>query len=106
MEVCVKLAPVVQEKLGKADPGQIVADEFAGQAIVFAAVGGLAANEICITAAVGFALFRLFDILKPWPIKKLEKFKGGWGVVADDLAAGAAAAVLLKIFLTVWRLYY
>jgi phosphatidylglycerophosphatase A len=42
-----------------------------------------------------FALFRLFDIWKPWPIRALQKLPGGWGVVIDDLAAGLLSAVVL-----------
>jgi phosphatidylglycerophosphatase A len=44
---------------------------------------------------LGFGLFRLFDILKPFPIRLLERLKGGWGVVADDLGAGVYALAVL-----------
>jgi len=45
---------------------------------------------------VGFLLFRLFDIWKPYPIKNLEKLPGGWGIMADDWLAGVYAAILLR----------
>jgi phosphatidylglycerophosphatase A len=47
----------------------------------------------------GFVLFRLFDIWKPWPIRKLEKLPGGWGIMADDWLAGIYAAILLRLAL-------
>ena len=47
------------------------------------------------TAALGFLLFRLFDILKPWPASAFDRVKSGFGVVMDDVAAGAWAALLL-----------
>jgi phosphatidylglycerophosphatase A len=48
---------------------------------------------------LGFILFRLFDIWKPWPIRGLEKLPGGWGIMADDWMAGIYAAILLRVAL-------
>jgi phosphatidylglycerophosphatase A len=48
---------------------------------------------------LGFILFRMFDIWKPWPIRRLEKLPGGWGIMADDWMAGICAAILLRIAL-------
>ncbi len=48
-------------------------------------------------AACGFLAFRVIDISKPGPIKKLERFPAGWGILADELAAGVVAAVLTCI---------
>jgi len=48
---------------------------------------------------LGFILFRVFDIWKPWPIRRLEKLRGGWGIMADDWMAGLYAAVLLRVAL-------
>jgi phosphatidylglycerophosphatase A len=48
---------------------------------------------------LGFILFRIFDIWKPWPIRRLEKLRGGWGIMADDWMAGLYAAVLLRVAL-------
>jgi phosphatidylglycerophosphatase A len=47
----------------------------------------------------GFILFRAFDIWKPWPIRRLEKLPGGWGIMADDWMAGIYAAILLRLAL-------
>jgi len=48
---------------------------------------------------LGFILFRVFDIWKPWPIRRLENLPGGWGVMADDWMAGIYAAILLRVAL-------
>jgi phosphatidylglycerophosphatase A len=47
----------------------------------------------------GFLLFRLFDIAKPFPCRRLEKFSGGWGIMADDWMAGCYAAICLRLAL-------
>jgi phosphatidylglycerophosphatase A len=48
---------------------------------------------------LGFILFRVFDIWKPWPVRQLEKLPGGWGIMADDWMAGVYAAILLRVAL-------
>jgi phosphatidylglycerophosphatase A len=48
---------------------------------------------------LGFILFRVFDIWKPWPVRQLEKLPGGWGIMADDWMAGLYAAILLRVAL-------
>jgi len=48
---------------------------------------------------LGFILFRVFDIWKPWPIRRLEQLPGGWGIMADDWMAGIYAAILLRVAL-------
>jgi len=105
--VCVKFAPIVISATGKADPGEVVADELAGQALTFFAVPLLATwpatgNQIWVTAILGFILFRLFDITKPWPIRKLEKLSSGWGILADDLLAGVYAGIVLLVCVRFW----
>ncbi len=77
-----------EERLGP-DDGRIVIDEVAGMALALLVVPHTLAGT-----ALAFALFRAFDILKPPPIGRLQGLAGGWGVVADDLAAGAAAALV------------
>jgi phosphatidylglycerophosphatase A len=72
------------------DPGPVVFDEIAAFSVVF-----LAAPFNWKTALSGFLLFRIFDITKPWPARRLEHLPGGVGIMADDYAAGAYAAVLL-----------
>ena len=100
--VCVKFGPEVITKTGKDDPGEIVADEFAGQALTFVGIGSIAGGKIWPAAIIGFVLFRIFDIFKPWPIGKLEKLPKGWGVAADDLMAGVYANIVLQICVRLW----
>jgi phosphatidylglycerophosphatase A len=76
---------------GKADPGMVVVDEVLGQWIVLLG----AAAESWIVYLVAFVLFRLFDIWKPGPIRKLEALPGGFGIIADDMGAGILGALLL-----------
>ncbi len=78
---------------GKKDPGLVVVDEVLGQWVTL--LGATAYNPISFGAA--FVLFRLLDIWKPGPIRRLEKLPGGYGIMADDLAAGAAGALILYI---------
>lgn len=81
--------------LGKKDPGCIVIDEFAGYLV---AMAFLPPTPGYVIAA--FVLFRAFDILKPYPINKLQSIKGGMGVMIDDLAAGLAANIILQLWRT------
>jgi len=77
------------------DPGWIVADEFAGQWLAL-----LAAPQNFWAVLLGFGLFRLFDITKPWFVGFLDRnTQGARGVMADDLAAGLLAAAVLHIAL-------
>ena len=100
--VCVRFAPVVIRATGKGDPREVVADELAGQAVTFLFIPFLtletfSTGQIWVTTVVGFLLFRLFDIAKPWPIRKFEKLPKGWGVLADDLLAGVYAGIVLLL---------
>jgi len=84
------------------DAGQIVIDEVCGQVIsfAFASVSLLDAEyHLGWALLIGFALFRLFDIFKPYPIRRLEALGSGLGVMADDVLAGIYAAVVLSLLL-------
>jgi len=97
--VCVKCAPASIRATGDADPPEVVADEIAGQAITFALAGAFVKGpDFLLSSAVGgFFLFRLFDVIKPYPARRLEKLPQGWGILADDLVAGLYAGVALVI---------
>ena len=75
------------------DPSQVVIDEVAGQWIAL-----LTIPTTPIYFAVGFLLFRLFDIIKPPPIRQAEKIPGGVGIMLDDLLAGIAVLLVLLPF--------
>lgn len=74
------------------DPKQVVIDEINGQFIAFLP---LAFHPSILGIIIAFAFFRLFDIFKPYPIRKLEQMHGGFGVMSDDTLAGVYAAVLV-----------
>ena len=80
------------EKIWGADSNRIVVDEVFGMSI---SLLFLPINNT--TVVIGFVLFRLFDIVKPFYIRRLEKIKGGIGVMADDLAAGVYASIILQM---------
>ena len=77
--------------MGRRDPSCVVIDEVAGMGLVLAALP--AASPSSILAA--FALFRLFDVVKPPPLRLLERLPGGAGIMADDAGAAAFAAAIL-----------
>jgi phosphatidylglycerophosphatase A len=104
---CVLCTPVVVVLAGKNDPGEVVVDEVAGQALVYLVIplvlpAGLSTARSCLVAVLGFLLFRAFDIVKPWPARKVESLPRGWGVLADDLLAGVFAAVVLYVCVRFW----
>ncbi len=81
------------------DPPQVVADEFLGMGLAAA----LAPGGGPVACAFAFLLFRLFDILKPPPIRQVERLPGGWGIAADDVTAGVLAALCLHLALCLSR---
>lgn len=93
--VGIPICTAASAALGKHDPGQVVYDEIAAFWIVFLPHILLGKPIGWLAAIAGFAFFRVFDIAKPWPVSRLEKFPDGLGIMADDLAAGAFAAACL-----------
>jgi phosphatidylglycerophosphatase A len=81
-------------ELGQIDPPRVVIDEAFGQflALLLIPTGWLG-------LAMAFLFFRLFDIIKPYPIRRLEKLPGGWGIMADDAGAGVAAGAVAHFLL-------
>lgn len=93
----VPAAGQVARRGGRKDPGLVVVDEVAG---VWATLVFLPFTMP--TAVAGFLLFRVMDVLKPYPARDLERLPGGWGIMADDLMAGVYANLLLRVGLLVW----
>jgi phosphatidylglycerophosphatase A len=85
---------VVARESGQKDPGFVVIDEVAGQLI---ALIGVPLDWKYLLA--GFILFRSFDIVKPFPLRRLESLPGGTGIMIDDVGAGLYALVLLQLWL-------
>ena len=83
------------------DPGKVVIDEVAGQLIALLPVAArvwLFGDAMMVLAA--FILFRFFDIVKPYPARKLEALHGGLGIMLDDLIAGVYAAIVVALIVT------
>lgn len=87
----------VARKLGLEDPGLVVVDEVLG---MWLSIIGLPFTPM--VAIFGFILFRVLDVVKPYPAADLEHLPGGWGIMADDVAAGLYANLLLRVILLVW----
>jgi phosphatidylglycerophosphatase A len=84
-------ADIYGRRSGIADPGAIVIDEVAGQWLTLTV-----APPKIVPFLIGFFLFRLFDVIKPWPANWADrKVKGGFGVMLDDVFAGIYAAIVL-----------
>jgi phosphatidylglycerophosphatase A len=90
-----------EKLLGRKDPGIVVVDEVAGQLIAFLFVPFASGWWVIIT---GFAAFRLFDIWKPYPIRRLESLESGLGIMADDVLAGIYAAILMSLVTSIYLL--
>jgi phosphatidylglycerophosphatase A len=90
-------AASLARRVGSKDPGIVVVDEVVGMwaSLLFLpfTVG---------TAALGFVLFRVMDVVKPYPARQLEDLPGGWGIMSDDLMAGVYANLALRVALLVW----
>ena len=83
------------------DPSKVVVDEVAGQLIALFPLTLFASWSI-VAVIISFILFRFFDIVKPYPARRLEALKGGLGIMCDDLIAGVYAAVITSIIVAVF----
>jgi phosphatidylglycerophosphatase A len=81
---------IYEAHAGKTDPSECVIDEVAGQWLACAT-----APFTPLGFALAFVLFRFFDISKLWPVSLGEKLPGGWGIMTDDMIAGALAAAIV-----------
>lgn len=83
---------VAARHFGRDDPGHVVIDEVAGQ------LATLLLLDVGLWGTLaGFLIFRVLDIIKPWPANRLEALHGGFGIMADDVMAGAYGWVLLWV---------
>jgi phosphatidylglycerophosphatase A len=83
---------IMARELGKKDPAEVVVDEVAGQLIALIAI-----PIHWKSALVALILFRVFDIVKPPPVRNLEALPRGWGIMMDDVAAGFYALVVMQV---------
>jgi len=92
--VGIPASTIVAREATLKDPGFVVIDEVAGQLFAL-----LALSPTWVHGLEALVLFRLFDIWKPWPIRYFEKFKGGWGIMLDDVVAGFFAHIVLQLLM-------
>ena len=100
---CVGLGRFAESAFGRKDPSQCTIDEWAGQALALMFLPMDSSLPLwqgyAIAAGVAFLAFRLFDIVKPSPARRLERLSCGWGVLLDDLVAGVYANIASQLFL-------
>jgi phosphatidylglycerophosphatase A len=91
LTIGIPAATRMEQESGREDPGHVVIDEVAGQWIA------LIHSRVNLSHLLaGFLFFRLFDIVKPWPARRLEGLPAGWGILLDDVAAGVYALLLMQ----------
>jgi phosphatidylglycerophosphatase A len=105
---CIAWGDWAEAWYGKKDPGQVVADEVAGQAVALLALpwraivedGGMRWDALLfniVIAATAFFAFRFFDITKPPPARQLQAWPSGWGILIDDIFAGGYALIVTQL---------
>ncbi len=111
------LCGVAEKALGQTDPGSVVLDEIAAMPICFLGwvwifqstrhrfprPEDLMAGRNWLVVLGVFAAFRLFDVLKPWPVGKSQKLPGGWGITIDDVLAAVYVNVVMVLVKLVWH---
>ena len=90
---------LMEKQTGKEDDQRIVIDEFVGMLITFYYV-----SPNLLYLGIGFILFRLYDIYKPYPIMKVQNLPSGLGIMLDDIIAGVYARVVLHIFIVILQI--
>lgn len=107
--VCVGFGSFAERALGQKDPRNVVVDEVAGQSMLLMALpwlindaggtraGGIGVWQNLLLCAAAFVLFRVFDIIKPPPVRNMEVLPKGWGVLVDDLVAAVYGVVVLQV---------
>jgi phosphatidylglycerophosphatase A len=101
--LAVGLCGEAEVRMRRKDPGEIVLDEVIAIPLCF--LGWRTLHSVApawVLLAAGFTLFRLFDIMKPFGIHRLQSLPGGWGVVADDVVAALGACATLHIGAWIW----
>lgn len=98
----IHICGAAEAHFGQKDPGYVILDEFVAMPLCFLGLGSfLNAVPAWPTLLLGFALFRFYDILKPFGIKRLQRLPGGQGVVYDDVAAALLTCVTLHALLSI-----
>ena len=98
---CVAYGNQAEARWGKKDPGQVVADETAGQCLPLIALPVMCEEPFkgMLCTGLAFIAFRIFDIIKLPPANQLQKLPAGWGILVDDLVAGVQALIVVQLML-------
>ena len=92
-----------EKRLKKVDPGEVIIDEVIAMPICFIGLKPFIDDGHGLIVIIGgFLVFRVFDILKPFGIKNLQRYYGGFGVVIDDVVAGLATCAVMNVALRLW----
>lgn len=94
----VAASTALETRLGYHDPSEVVVDEVAGFLITMILI-----PPTVVTCIAGFLLFRVLDVIKPWPASRAEKLPGGWGIMADDVVCGIMGNLLMHAGMLLWR---
>jgi len=100
--VCLRYGADAEKRWGRSDPGQVVADEMAGQSVALLALPWRALADIgtqytLLVVFAGFLSFRMCDIIKPPPANGLQRLPAGKGILVDDLVAGLYALAITHV---------
>jgi len=93
---CIAFGKWAQVEFGTKDPRAFVLDEFAGYLVAVICLGS---GLIVWKAGLAFIAFRFFDVVKPFPARRLEALPEGWGILLDDLMAGVYANIAVRVAL-------
>lgn len=96
---CVAFGKWAEQHFGRKDPSHCTVDEWAGQALALLFLPAIGGRPIFWSVMVAFVLFRIFDIVKPPPARRLERLPAGWGILTDDLVAGLYANIVGQVVL-------
>jgi len=108
LALSVVVCGLAERLLRERDPGSVVLDEITALPLCFAGwighhlcvTGAMPAPDVLVTGrgwlvlAAGFVAFRLFDVIKPWPIRQSQGLPGGWGITIDDVLGGLASNII------------
>jgi phosphatidylglycerophosphatase A len=88
----------LEQRFRAKDPSQVVVDEVVGYLVAACAI-----DPSVAAVSLTFVLFRIFDIIKPFPARRSERLPGGWGIMVDDLWAGLYANLAARVCLYIWN---